>query len=754
MRIQMGHALKEAGRFEAAERAYEEAAWAFRDGAEFALEMARLDLVRGRPAVAAGRLAHAIRESGDAACAAQLFSPPLVERAAEAIRDAFPPETGPAGRIEAVSFGRVHGWVDANACEITLIEANGRAMTVAADRPRPDLEALGFSALGFEIDLDDVFGEAASTVDIRTRLGRLIGSPVAAAPPADVSAWLSRAKPSAGARTREDPMVSILVPVHDPEPQWLETLVASVLAQSYGDWELLLVDDRSGSREVVESLARSERLDLRIRSLRNTQEPGNAGALNTGVAAARGEWIAFLDHDDALEPEALEVALSGAQGRVDLVYTDELLTRDDIRSVRAIAARGGFSYEHYLCHPYFVHLVMARAELVRAVGGLDARAPASADVDLNLRLLERARDVAHVGFPAYRWRTHRGSLGHASQALVSDATRQALDRHLARRGEGGVARRGEAFNTFRIDWPDPGGRVLVIIPTRDRADLLRTCVDSLRRTCPEDAIDLVIINHMSREPETIELLDSLRPNARVVDWMGPFNYAAMNNLAVKSCQDPAPYLLFLNNDVEALEPGWLERLRSLVARDGVAAVGAMLTYPDGRVQHAGVAVGLGDLAEHMFKFESFKLNGERNPGPGCALLATRDVSAVTGACMMVRRDAFEAVGGFDETFAVGFNDTDLCLRLRRAGHRVLTDPHAVLMHHESLTRRSGGDMVHRADTERFRRVWGREIEAGDPFLSPLRSRNPADDGWPGLLAPPRVTVLAAPGPGPATGHVR
>lgn len=740
MSVQLGHALKEQGRLELARRAYREAEHGLGRTADLQLALARLDALFGRHRDAAERLAEMVLETGDGACADELFSPGLVAHSKAAL-DRAGAGSGVrfAGRVEHVAFGEARGWTLAEAADLELGRGDGKVLRRTANTPRPDLEAHGWGAVGFQIDLDDADGPPEAPVDLRSAIGPLVGSPVLATPPADVLAWLGRPVPSRGEATGSRPTISIVVPVHDPEPAWLDDLVASVLAQSFGDWELILIDDRSRRPDVAVRLRDAAAGDARVRVVANTSSPGNAGAVNSGVATARGDWIVFLDHDDALEPEALSLIADAARPHVDLIYTDELITRADLNSVRGVAARGAFSYDFYLSHPYFVHLVAARTELVRGVGGVDAALSASADIDLMLRLIEKARHIAHIGFPAYRWRTHPQSLGHKGWDRVMSSTRDALDRHFARAGANATAAAGPTFNTFRIDWPPADGKVLVVIPTRDRADLLATCLASLRETCAED-LDIVVIDHESVEPATFALFESFGSGIKVVRWRGAFNYAAMNNAAVRRHGGDARFVLFLNNDVEALEPGWLSRLKAMAARPDVGAVGATLLYPDGRVQHAGVALGLGDLAEHMFKFESFELDGARNPGPNCALVSSRDVSAVTGACMMMRREVFEEVGGFDEAFAVGFNDTDLCLRVGAAGYRIINDAFAVLRHHESLTRRAGGDMRHAADTARLRQRWGAAIAAGDPFLSPLLDRDPTRHGWPGLLESPRVTI--------------
>ncbi len=460
------------------------------------------------------------------------------------------------------------------------------------------------------------------------------------------------------------------------------------------------------------------------------QEPRHRAPPSTSrLRAARFAHVAFLDHDDALEPDAVWQLLRAiARTDADLLYTDEALTGETLDDVTEIRARPAFSHDYYLSHPYFVHLLCVRTQLARELGGWDEAMPISADVDFVLRALERARGVAHIPAVLYRWRTHAASTGHARQGAVMAATRGALQRHLDRQGAGAIVTDGVWFNQFRTDWPPVPGRILVVIPTRNHGELVQACIASIERTLRGEALRIVVIDHDSDEPATRTILRDVATRHAVMPYTGPFNYAAMNNLAVRTHGRDCEFVLFLNNDVEAIQPGWLDRLRRLAARGEVGAVGPLLLYADRRVQHAGVIVGFNDSAEHAFKFADAYLpetapdgTPRRNLGYNCALTSVRDVSAVTAACLMTRRAVFERLGGFDERLAIGFNDTDLCLRARTQGLSVLYDGHTVLYHHESATRSQTGQVFHPEDTRRLLDRWGPAIAAGDPFYSPLLS---------------------------------
>ena len=522
--------------------------------------------------------------------------------------------------------------------------------------------------------------------------------------------------------------ISIIMPVYNTRQDWLVEALNSVLAQWSANWELICVDDGSTAPHIRPILDAAARHDPRIRIMRGVGNLGIARATNFGLRAARGAYVAFMDHDDAIEPDAVyKLAQAAKQTGADLVYSDEAITTDDIDSIIEVRARPAFSYDYYLSHPYFVHMVAVRTEIAQRLGGWDETLPISADVDFILRVIEHARTVTHVPSVLYRWRTHGDSAGHAKQAHVTDAMTGILARHLRRQSLPAAVRPGFRYNEYRLDWPDDGGEVLIVIPTKNRAELLKACIDSVEKTAPNEHYRIVVIDHDSTDKRTLRYLRTIAERHTVMPYSGPFNYARMNNLAVKAYGGTAKYYLFLNNDVEAREPGWIARLRTLAARPDVGAVGPLLLYGDDRIQHAGVLVGFSGAADHAMKFQDAYLSkGARHPGYNCNLTSVRDYSAVTAACVMIPRRAWRAVKGFDERFVVGFNDTDLCLRIGEAGFKVLYDGFTVLYHHESATRTQSNEVDHPEDDARLRRRWGRFFKEGDPFYSPLLAARGTD----------------------------
>ncbi|HEY6236649.1 MAG TPA: glycosyltransferase family 2 protein [Candidatus Elarobacter sp.] len=528
--------------------------------------------------------------------------------------------------------------------------------------------------------------------------------------------------------------LSIIMPVFNTPDAWLRTALDSVLAQWCPNWQLICVDDCSSDTSVLSTLEAYRDTDPRITVVSTPRRQGPAAAINAGLAAADGEFVALLEADDFIEATAVWRFLQAASApEVDLIYSDELLTTDDIETPLSLVARPAFSHDYYLDHPYFVHLVACRRTLAVQVGGFDETMSSSADVDFILRVLESARGVAHIPEVLYRWRTHDSSLGLERRQEVTAAMVTALDRSVKKIDPGATAGSGLGFNQYRIDWPDPGGKVLIVIPTKNRGDLLEKAICSIEVTCPPDEYRIVVIDHASDEPQTLAYLRSIEFRHTVTHRDGDFNFAAMNNDAANTYGTDCPFVLFMNNDVEAVRPDWLSRLRSLAGRPDVGAVCPLLLYPGDepglhdRVQHGGVLVGFGGAADHAFKgVKAFDENGFRHTGYNCSLNVVRDFSAVTGACLMMRRSVFDAVGGFDEELRVGFNDTDLCLRTGALGYKVLYDGHTVLYHHESATRRPAKLLVHEEDSLMFVRRWARMIADGDDFYSPLLARKGAD----------------------------
>ncbi len=513
------------------------------------------------------------------------------------------------------------------------------------------------------------------------------------------------------------PLVTVLVPTYNTREDDLVRMIESVRKQIYTDWELCIADDASTEPHVRRILEKYAKDDGRINVSFVAENGGVSKATNRALARATGDYVVFLDHDDELEEQALfRVAESAVQEDFDLLYSDEVLVTPDGATVRRYAYRPAFSLEHLREHPYIVHLLAFKTSFLRALGGLDESLRISQDYDLILRAAERARTIVHIPEILYRWRIHAGSAGGDRKQAVMDTSRAILQKHLDRLGEKGRIEEGERFNLFEARYPlQEGLKVAIVIPTKNHGELLKQCIDSIRSTVKEVAYDIVVVDHDSDDPATRAYLLELADSVRVLHYSGVFNFSAINNFAVSKLGLDYSHYLFCNNDIEAIEPGWLERMLELAQKPNIGIVGAMLFYPDRKhLQHAGVCVGMYGAAEHYGKWIQFP----DDPVEPELMRVNREVSAVTAACMLVRADAFRGVEGFDEAIAVGFGDVDLCLRVGERGYRVVMSPHARLVHHESYTRGTSRVDPHPKDSALFRLKWKQLLRAGDPFYNP------------------------------------
>lgn len=516
---------------------------------------------------------------------------------------------------------------------------------------------------------------------------------------------------------RNAPLISILTPVFNTPAPWLIAAVGSVLAQIYSRWELILIDDASDEVETIAALADLAGRDERIRLLRLQTNSGISAASNEGLAAAKGDWIALLDHDDLLEPDALfqTAKLLQANPEADLVYSDEdKLTEEGFASP---LLKPDWSPDFFLSYNYLCHFITVRRSLVTAAGGFRPEFDGAQDYDLLLRVSEKTERIHHIPRVLYHWRRSASSTSDniRRKPKALEAGKRAIEEHLQRRGESAhvvIDWRTHAYWVKREVVETQ--KIAVIIPVRDGIALLQRCIDTLVNKTSYPDYEIVIVNNDSESEEARDYF--ARTPHRVLSYSGPFNYSAINNFAVE--QTDAPWLLFLNNDVEIIESEWLNLMAEHVQRPAVGAVGARLLFPDETVQHGGVVVGVGGVAQHAFR--GFPAE---DPGVARQLQVIRNYSAVTGACLLTRRAVFEEVGGFDEEkLPVTFNDVDLCLKMRRAGYRIVYTPFAKLYHHESATRRPSPE-ARESDVMRTR--WA-EAMARDPYYNPNLSRAKAD----------------------------
>ena len=514
----------------------------------------------------------------------------------------------------------------------------------------------------------------------------------------------------------EAPLISILVPVYQTPEKWLRRCIESVLAQAYGNWQLCLVDDASPDRRVFAHLEEYARNDPRIQVVRREANGHISASSNTALQMARGEFVALLDHDDELRPHALlEVAEAiSATPDIGLVYSDEdKIDADGLRFDPYF--KPDWDPDLLRSQNYICHFTAIRTELVRQVGGFREGYEGSQDHDLILRCTERLRpgQIRHVPKVLYHWRAIPGStaLSRDAKDYASSAGARAVADHLERCHPG--ARAEElSHGHYRVHWPlpDPAPKVSLIVPTRDRVELLEMCVESILASTDYPDFEVVVVDNQSTDADALAYLAELegRERVRVLRYDAPFNYSAINNWAAAQCDGQV--LGLVNNDIEVITPEWLREMVSQAMRPEVGAVGAMLYYPDDRIQHAGVMLGIHGVGAHIYAGLP-----RGYPGHGGRARVAQSLSAVTAACLVVRREVYESVGGLDEQLEVAFNDVDFCLRVREAGYRNIWTPFAELYHHESASRGS-------EDTEDKKRRFMGEVDFmqqrwGDALLS-------------------------------------
>jgi GT2 family glycosyltransferase/SAM-dependent methyltransferase len=512
-----------------------------------------------------------------------------------------------------------------------------------------------------------------------------------------------RAAAHATRRLSYRPTFSIVMSTYQSEPEWLWGAVESVRRQIYPHWELCIADDGSTREDTRALLREMADRDPRIR-VTFEEHRGIAEATNAALGLALGEFVGLLDHDDELKPNALaEVArLLNVRRDLDFIYSDE--DKKDVNGrLTSPFFKPAWSPDLLMSVNYVTHFSVYRREILDRVGGLRPGYEGSQDYDLALRVTEETDRIGHVPLPLYSWRKVPGSAAASLsyKRYAYDAGRRALADALGRRGQPGLVEDGLLEGRYRVRYEIPGRpEVLILIPTRDRLDLLERCVESIERVSTYPNYRLLVVDNGSREQRTLEYLE--RFGGEVLRYPGEFNYARMMNVAVERAGS-ADYLLFLNNDTEVIAPEWIEAMLEHTQRAEVAAVGARLLFPDGSPQHEGIVVGIGGAAARNMGHPYFAL-GE----------TVRNCSAVSAACLMTRAAVFRELGGFEERMAVAFNDVDFCLRAREKRYEIVYTPHAVLYHHEGSTRGVGGSQPPQ-DEQLFRDRWAGYRE---PYYSP------------------------------------
>lgn len=518
------------------------------------------------------------------------------------------------------------------------------------------------------------------------------------------------------------PLISIVVPMYNTKEKYLRELINSIVNQTYGNWQLCLADGSSNAActdIVKEYQARFSKIEYKM--IKNQNISDNT---NEAIAMARGEFIVFADHDDMLAEFALYeiVKCINETENVDFIYTDEDKMSADGKVFHSPHFKSDFNIDLLRSVNYICHMVAVSRNLLDRAGLLDNRFEGAQDYDFVLRATEKAKCIKHIPKLLYHWREHAASTSFNSESkrYAYDAGRRALKAHYERMGINAEVDKISYPGYYRTryilkDMP----LVSVIIPNKDHVEDLKKCIKSLYDINKYKNIEIIIVENNSEDKGTFEYYDMLKEkydNIKIVIWEKGFNYSAINNFGMKYAA--GRYVLLLNNDVQfILDCG--DALKEMVAvceRDDVGIVGSKLYYEDGTIQHAGVIVGIRGVAGHAFAGKSHEDMGYFNRA-----VIMQDLSAVTAACMLVKKEVYIAAGGFDETLEVAFNDVDFCLKVRRKGWLIVFNPYAQFLHTESKSR-GAEDSVEKIkrfnrEIDRFKEKWQKELAQGDPYYN-------------------------------------
>lgn len=549
-------------------------------------------------------------------------------------------------------------------------------------------------------------------------------------------AWLARHKVDKRTLRRQKhaafaqkPLISIVIPLYCTPLPYLKELLESVRRQSYENWQLCLADG-SPDDKAKEFIEKHYGREKRIVYRKLEENGGISVNTNEAVALATGEYLMLCDHDDTLEPDALYETVKAINDTgADVLYTDEDKVSMDGQHYFDPNFKPDFNLFRLRENNYICHIFVVKKSLTDETGLLRSEFDGAQDFDFILRCCEKAQKITHIPKVLYHWRCHMDSTAAdpSSKAYAYEAGRKAVREHYQRLGIDAKVEMTERPGWYRSHVKVQGNPLIsVIIPNKDHTDDLELCLFSMTRKSTYRNYEILIVENNSEKEETFEYYKKLPdryPKARVLTWEKEFNYSAINNFAAKEAK--GEYLLFLNNDVEILTPDWMEEMLQNCQQEDVAAVGAKLYYPDDTIQHAGVVLGLGGIAGHIMCRAS-----REDPGYFGRMISVQEISAVTAACMMVKKSDFDAVGGLDETFQVAFNDIDLCMKFRAAGKKIIFTPYAELYHYESKSRglEDTPEKQFRFDKEvkRFQEKWAQQLEMGDPYYSPNLSVTEGD----------------------------
>lgn len=519
-----------------------------------------------------------------------------------------------------------------------------------------------------------------------------------------------------------EPKISIIVPTYNTPKQVLISMLESILNQTYSNWELCIADGKSKKPHIKEKLEYYAKKDKRIKIKFLIENKGIAGNSNEALSLATGDFIALLDHDDELAPFALYevIKLLNKHPNVDFIYSDRDKITSDGKRVEPFF-KPDWAPDYFLSCNHLCHLTVIQKSIMDKIGGFRIGYDGSQDYDLFLRVTECTQKIAHIPKILYHWRMTEQSaaINLEAKPYAYEAAKRALSDAMRRRGFNAHVINGPTRGTYRIKYiSNESKKVSIIISTKDNTNILKKCIESIIGKTSYTNYEILIVDNLSKEAKTFKYYQKIKGNGkvRIITYDKPFNFSAINNYASFQCN--GNFLLFLNNDTEVISPEWLEAMMEFAQRKDVGAVGAKLFYPNNTIQHAGIILGITGIAGHPHRHLPRHSPGY---GEGMKLVTVQNFSAVTGACMMMRREVFDEVGGFDERYSHAFNDIDLCIRIREKGYLIVFTPYAELYHHESLSRGYENtpekQMRFKKEIELFKEKWGHILAKGDPYYN-------------------------------------
>lgn len=504
--------------------------------------------------------------------------------------------------------------------------------------------------------------------------------------------WYEKNKPSEEELARQrkkkwkEPVtISVLVPAYRTPEAFFRQMIESVLNQTYPYLELCIADGSGENISVEKVVKEYQAKDQRVRYQRLEKNEGIAGNTNAAIRMATGDYLALFDHDDLLAPNALfEVASTIEKDKADVVYTDEDKVTSDLKEHFQPHFKPDFNPDLLCSNNYICHLFVVKRSLALKLGGQDPAYDGAQDYDFIFRCTEEAEKIVHIAKILYHWRVHQASTADnpTSKMYAFDAGKRAIEAHLQRIGAKAEVSHTKDLGFYRVKYQVQGNpKVSIVIPNKDEKETLKKCLESIWQKTTYSNYEIILVENNSTTLEIRDYYQELdgKNGVRVVYWDKEFNYSAINNFGISYAK--GEYILCLNNDITVISPEWMEELLANCQRPEVGIVGARLYYPDNTIQHAGIVLGMGGCAGSLFVGLARSRGGYLHKAA-----LQQDLSAVTAACFMVKKEAFEKVGGFEEKLAVAFNDVDFCLKVRHAGYLVVYDPYAELYHHESKTR--------------------------------------------------------------------